>query len=79
MSGRVVFPNKLLPYLLLAPQLAITAVFFYWPASQAVWLRRVPKPPPPMAVDTGWRPWPKPWGGSSIAALIWVTCADRRP
>ncbi|MDD2867581.1 sn-glycerol-3-phosphate ABC transporter permease UgpA [Neomegalonema sp.] len=36
MSGRVVFPNKLLPYLLLAPQLAITAVFFYWPASQAL-------------------------------------------
>ncbi len=36
MSGRVVFPNKLLPYLLLAPQLAITAIFFYWPASQAL-------------------------------------------
>ncbi|MCO5080399.1 MAG: sn-glycerol-3-phosphate ABC transporter permease UgpA [Rhizobiaceae bacterium] len=36
MSPRVVFPNKLLPYLLLAPQLAITLVFFYWPASQAL-------------------------------------------
>ena len=37
MSPRVVFPNKLLPYLLLAPQLAITLVFFYWPASQALY------------------------------------------
>jgi len=32
-----VFPNKVLPYLLLAPQLAITLVFFYWPASQALY------------------------------------------
>ena len=34
MSPRVTFPNKLLPYLLLAPQLAITLIFFYCPASQ---------------------------------------------
>jgi len=33
----VIFPNKILPYLLVAPQLAITAVFFYWPASQALY------------------------------------------
>ena len=26
-----------MPYLLLAPQLAITLVFFYWPASQALY------------------------------------------
>jgi sn-glycerol 3-phosphate transport system permease protein len=36
LSPRVVFPNKILPYLLVAPQLAITLVFFYWPASQAL-------------------------------------------
>lgn len=35
-ANRVTFPNKVLPYLLLAPQLAITLVFFYWPASQAL-------------------------------------------
>lgn len=35
-SSHVTFPNKFLPYLLLAPQLAITAIFFYWPASQAI-------------------------------------------
>lgn len=32
---RTVFPNKLLPWLLLAPQLAVTLIFFYWPALQA--------------------------------------------
>src|SRR6187399_300695 len=37
MEKSVVFNNKLLPYLLLVPQLIITFVFFYWPASQAVW------------------------------------------
>ena len=36
MTPRATFPHKLLPYLLVAPQLAITLVFFYWPASQAV-------------------------------------------
>jgi sn-glycerol 3-phosphate transport system permease protein len=34
---RVIFDDKLLPYLLLAPQLAITVVFFFWPAAQAVY------------------------------------------
>ncbi|WP_257167521.1 sn-glycerol-3-phosphate ABC transporter permease UgpA [Bradyrhizobium sp. SRS-191] len=37
MEKSVVFNGKLLPYLLLAPQLAITLIFFYWPASQAIW------------------------------------------
>src|SRR5260370_28002232 len=36
MEKSVVFNNKLLPYLLLVPQLIVTFVFFYWPASQAV-------------------------------------------
>jgi sn-glycerol 3-phosphate transport system permease protein len=35
-TKRTIFPNKLLPYLLLAPQLVITLVFFIWPALQAV-------------------------------------------
>ncbi|KRA00342.1 glycerol-3-phosphate transporter permease [Mesorhizobium sp. Root157] len=37
MTPRVVFPNRVLPYLLVAPQLAITLVFFYWPAGQALY------------------------------------------
>jgi sn-glycerol 3-phosphate transport system permease protein len=35
-SKRTIFPNKLLPYALLAPQLIITTIFFLWPAAQAV-------------------------------------------
>jgi len=34
---RVVFHSRWLPYVLVAPQLAITIVFFFWPAGQAVW------------------------------------------
>ena len=37
MRKRVIFNNKGLPYLLLLPQLAVTIVFFFWPAAQAVW------------------------------------------
>lgn len=36
MQKRFVFRHKLLPYLLLAPQLAVTLVFFIWPAGQAL-------------------------------------------
>jgi sn-glycerol 3-phosphate transport system permease protein len=36
MTMRAVFDNKLLPYLLLVPQLAVTVAFFFWPAGQAV-------------------------------------------
>tara|TARA_R110002020_G_scaffold86731_1_gene214094 strand:+ start:1975 stop:2859 length:885 start_codon:yes stop_codon:yes gene_type:complete len=35
-TKRTVFPNRLLPYFLLLPQLTITLVFFFWPAGQAV-------------------------------------------
>ena len=35
-TKRTIFPNKLLPYALLAPQLAVTLIFFIWPAAQAV-------------------------------------------
>lgn len=36
-TKRTIFPNKGLPWLLIAPQLIITGVFFLWPAAQAVW------------------------------------------
>jgi sn-glycerol 3-phosphate transport system permease protein len=35
-AKRVQFSSPLLPYLLLAPQLAVIFVFFYWPSVQAV-------------------------------------------
>ncbi|MBC0856078.1 sn-glycerol-3-phosphate ABC transporter permease UgpA [Pantoea stewartii] len=35
--SRLVFRNRLLPYLLVLPQLLITAIFFVWPAGEALW------------------------------------------
>lgn len=37
MRRRVIFNNKVLPYLLLAPQILITLIFFFWPALQAIY------------------------------------------
>ena len=37
MLKRVHFPSSVLPYLLVAPQIIITLVFFIWPASQAIY------------------------------------------
>jgi sn-glycerol 3-phosphate transport system permease protein len=37
MEKRVVFRSAWLPYALVAPQIAITLIFFFWPAAQAVW------------------------------------------
>jgi sn-glycerol 3-phosphate transport system permease protein len=36
-TKRTVFPNRVLPYLLLLPQMADTIVFFLWPAVQTLW------------------------------------------
>jgi len=36
MERRALFSNRFLPYLLVAPQLLVVLVFFYWPAVQAV-------------------------------------------
>ena len=37
MEKRVTFHERWLPYLLVAPQLIITLVFFFWPSGQMVW------------------------------------------
>lgn len=37
MQRRAIFNNRLLPYLLLLPQIAITLIFFFWPACQAIY------------------------------------------
>ncbi|MBL8574453.1 MAG: sn-glycerol-3-phosphate ABC transporter permease UgpA [Hyphomicrobiaceae bacterium] len=37
MEKRAIFSNRFLPLALIAPQILITLVFFYWPAIQAVW------------------------------------------
>src|SRR5690242_19344090 len=38
MEKRVTFNERWLPYLLVAPQMAITLVFFFWPSGQMIWL-----------------------------------------
>src|SRR6266851_2455108 len=37
MERRVIFAGWLFPAVLLLPQLAVTIVFFFWPAGQAIW------------------------------------------
>jgi sn-glycerol 3-phosphate transport system permease protein len=37
MNKRVTFDHKLLPYLLVAPQILVTLAFFIWPSGQALW------------------------------------------
>ena len=37
MERRTTFPGLVLPLLLVAPQLLLTAVFFLWPAGEAIW------------------------------------------
>lgn len=37
MEKRVTFNERWLPYLLVAPQILITLVFFFWPSGQAMW------------------------------------------
>lgn len=34
---KIAFPNKVWPYVLLAPQIILTVLFFFWPASQALY------------------------------------------
>ncbi len=37
MEKKVVFKSAWLPYVLVAPQIVITVLFFFWPAAQAIW------------------------------------------
>ncbi len=37
MEKRVVFNNRVLPYVLVTPQIVVTLVFFIWPAAQALY------------------------------------------
>ena len=54
MEKRVVFRNPVLPYLLLAPQIAITLIFFIWPASQALYQSLLQQDPFGLSVTFVW-------------------------
>jgi len=49
---RVVFQSKWLPYALLAPQIAVTLIFFFWPAAQAVYYSFIQQDP--FGLSTKW-------------------------
>jgi sn-glycerol 3-phosphate transport system permease protein len=42
---RTVFPNRWLPYVLVLPQVAVTIVFFFWPAAKSLYLSVFKSPP----------------------------------
>jgi sn-glycerol 3-phosphate transport system permease protein len=42
---RTVFRNRWLPYALVAPQLAVTMMFFFWPAGKSLYLSLFMSPP----------------------------------
>jgi sn-glycerol 3-phosphate transport system permease protein len=42
---RTVFVNRWLPYLLVLPQVAVTVVFFFWPAAKSLYLSFFKSPP----------------------------------
>ena len=42
---RTVFRNRWLPYLLVLPQVAVTVVFFFWPAAKSLYLSLFRSPP----------------------------------
>mgnify|MGYP000306515047 CR=1 FL=1 len=52
MEKRVVFRSKWLPYALVAPQIAVTVIFFFWPAAQAVYYSFVEQDP--FGLSTKW-------------------------
>ena len=37
MEKRARFESRWLPYVLLAPQITVTAIFFFWPAGETIW------------------------------------------
>jgi sn-glycerol 3-phosphate transport system permease protein len=49
---RVVFQSKWLPYVLVAPQIAVTVIFFFWPALQAVYYSFILQDP--FGLSTQW-------------------------
>jgi sn-glycerol 3-phosphate transport system permease protein len=42
---RTVFPNRWLPYVLVLPQVAVTVLFFFWPAAKSLYLSVFKSPP----------------------------------
>src|SRR5438105_6802040 len=54
MEKKVVFRSAWLPYALVAPQIAITIIFFFWPAAQAVYYSFLVQDPFGLATQFVW-------------------------
>src|SRR4051812_22394480 len=54
MEKRVVFQSPWLPYALVAPQIAVTIVFFFWPAAQALYYSFLVQDPFGLASEFVW-------------------------
>jgi sn-glycerol 3-phosphate transport system permease protein len=54
MEKKVVFQSAWLPYALLAPQIAVTVVFFFWPAAQAVYYSFLQQDPFGLSTEFVW-------------------------
>jgi sn-glycerol 3-phosphate transport system permease protein len=54
MEKRVVFRSAWLPYALVAPQIAVTVIFFFWPAAQAVYYSFLQQDPFGLASEFVW-------------------------
>jgi sn-glycerol 3-phosphate transport system permease protein len=54
LEKRVVFQSAWLPYVLLLPQIAVTVVFFFWPAAQAVYYSFLQQDPFGLATEFVW-------------------------
>ena len=73
-TKRTIFSNRVLPYFLLAPQLAVTLVFFIWPAFQAFRQSFLREDPFGMKTTFVWfATYTKLFGRSYYMNALWVT------
>ena len=73
-TKRTIFSNRVLPYFLLAPQLAVTLVFFIWPAFQAFRQSFLREDPFGMKTTFVWfANYTKLFASSDYMNALWVT------
>jgi len=73
-TKRTIFSNRVLPYFLLAPQLAVTLIFFIWPAFQAFRQSFLREDPFGMKTTFVWfTNYTKLFGSSDYMNALWVT------
>ena len=65
---KVVFRSAWLPWLLIAPQLLVVSVFFFWPAGQALLQSLQQSDAFGTTVESAGMSMPRPWPLSSVPA-----------